>query len=69
LEGHLCITKELVMMLNSEEKHQVGCKLSEESIDDGLLVMLIDEYIFTASRLMVAQQKLSQKKYLRWYNL
>ena len=79
LEGHLCITKELIMMLSSDEKCQIGCKLIKEDTNsvtaaadeqqqqsqfDGLLVMLVDEYIFTASRVMVAQQKLSQRNIL-----
>ena len=71
LEGHLCIIKELVMMLNSDEKYRIGCKLINEDLNstddeqfDGLLVMLVDEYIFTASRVMVAQQKLSQRNIL-----
>lgn len=70
LEGHLCIIKELVMMLNSDEKYQIGCKMMNEDLNstdeqyDGLLVMLIDEYIFTSSKLMVAQQKLSQRNIL-----
>jgi len=71
LEGHLCLIKELVMMLNSDEKYRIGCKLISDDLNstddeqfDGLLVMLVDEYIFTASRVMVAQQKLSQRNIL-----
>lgn len=72
LEGHLCIIKELVMMLSPDEKYRIGCKLINDNLDstddneqyDGLLVMLVDEYIFTASRVMVAQQRLSQRNIL-----
>lgn len=71
LEGHLNIVKELVLMLNSEEKYKIGCKLTNSNDDpttdeqyDGLLIVLIDEYIFTASKLMVAQHKLSQRNNL-----
>lgn len=77
LEGHLYIVKELVMMLNSDEKYQIGCKLAtnedSNSSDEqfgGLLVMLVDDYIFTASRLMAAQHKLAQQRAISiWSNL
>lgn len=65
LEGHLCIIKELVMMLSSDEKYQIGCRpIGEDEQHGGLLVMLVDEYIFTASKVMTAQQKLSQRNIL-----
>lgn len=68
LEGHLCIIKELVMMLSSEEKYEIGCKSigdesgggSPDEQSGGLLVMLVDEYLFTASKVMAAQQKLAR---------
>lgn len=71
LEGHLCIIKELVMMLSADEKYQIGCRsasgdlsCSNDEQHGGLLVMLVDEYIFTASKVMAAQQKLSQRNIL-----
>lgn len=59
-------------MLSSDEKYQIGCRSVSEDltgpVDDaqhgGLLVMLVDEYIFTASKVMAAQQKLSQRNIL-----
>lgn len=60
LEGHLGIAKEIVALLTPEQKFEVGCDPSNKN-RDGLLRILIDEYIFPASRAMVLQQKSSHK--------
>ena len=52
LEGHLGITKEIISLLDSEQKFNVGC--DKDGIwgpaGQGLVTILIDEYIFPASR-------------------
>lgn len=63
LEGHLGITKEIISLLNSEMKHSVGCDPSgvwsktKTKTSRGMIKILIDEYIFPASRGMVLLQK------------
>lgn len=63
LEGHLGITKELIAMLTPEEKYNVGCDpkafYNGGQERGGMIKILIDEYIFPASRanLLIQQQK------------
>ncbi|RWS11107.1 putative ubiquitin carboxyl-terminal hydrolase FAF-X-like protein [Dinothrombium tinctorium] len=60
LEGHLGITKELIALLNSQQKYEVGCDSDNwhgNKNRKGMIKILIDEYIFPASRAMVLQQK------------
>ncbi|RWS27831.1 putative ubiquitin carboxyl-terminal hydrolase FAF-X-like protein [Leptotrombidium deliense] len=62
LEGHLGITKELICLLNSSQKFEVGCDGEQwlclaNKNRKGMIGILIDEYIFPASRAMVLQQR------------
>lgn len=50
LEGHLSITEELVSQLGPEAKFEVGHR-------QGMIHILIDEYILPASRAVVLQQQ------------
>lgn len=68
LEGHLGITKEVIAMLGSEDKFLIGCdpegQWTRSSKSRGLIKVLIDEYIFPASRSMVLLQKYAGKNVL-----
>ena len=61
LEGHLGITKEVIAFVNSEEKYSIGCdpdgRWSQTTKSKGLIRLLIDEYIFPASKAMVLLQR------------
>jgi ubiquitin carboxyl-terminal hydrolase 9/24 len=61
LEGHLGLTKEVIAMLDSDHKLMIGCdpegRWSKSSKSRGLIKLLIDEFIFPASRSMVLLQK------------
>ena len=59
LEGHLGITKEIVGFLTVDAKREVG------SGSGNLLRILIDEYIFPASRAMVIHMKTGQRPNLQ----
>ena len=59
LEGHLGITKEIVGFLSVDAKRDVG------SGSGNLLRILIDEYIFPASRAMVIHMKTGQRPNLQ----
>lgn len=55
LEGHLGITKEIVAQLSPEQKHLIGLAPADQG--QGLLHILVDEYIFSASKAMLLQQR------------
>lgn len=72
LEGHLGITKEIISLYSSETKHSIGCDPSGRwgsgsvastsgKASRGLIRILMDEYIFPASRAMVLIQRSSNK--------
>lgn len=70
LEGHLGITKEIISLYSynsPETKHSIGCDPSgrwssgTSKCPRGLIKILMDEYIFPASRAMVVIQRSSNK--------
>ena len=72
LEGHLGITKEIISLLDSEQKYDVGC--DKKGIwgpgGHGLITILIDEYIFPASRAicLITQQKNTNRTHVEEVN-
>ncbi|KAI1278141.1 putative ubiquitin carboxyl-terminal hydrolase FAF-X [Halotydeus destructor] len=62
LEGHLGLTKEIISSLDASQKFTAGHGLSTEPKGNGLLRILIDEYIFPASTAMVLKQSLSSSQ-------
>ena len=67
LEGHLGVTKEVISFLTSEAKYSIGCDHEGHWSRGtgvnarGLIKVLIDEYIFPASRAMVLQKNHQNK--------
>lgn len=68
LEGHLGITKEIISLLSTETKQSVGHLSSDATVSSedtssprGIIRILIDEYIFPASRAMVLIQRCDDK--------
>lgn len=63
MEGHLGVTKEIVSLISSDLKHSVGCDRdarwvrNKSSPTRGLIKLLIDEFIFPASRAIVLMNK------------
>jgi ubiquitin carboxyl-terminal hydrolase 9/24 len=53
LEGHLALTRELVMFLPPEKKEEIGC-------GSGLVRELVEDWIFPASKLWVAYSQTGQ---------
>ena len=47
LEGHLKIMKELIMLLNDEEKYKIGANFNDQC---GFIDFLMSEFLFTASK-------------------
>lgn len=72
LEGHLGITKEIVSLLDCEQKYDVGC--DKNGIwgpeGHGLITILIDEYIFPSSRAIYQtnQQKNANRTHVEEVN-
>ncbi|XP_054167467.1 probable ubiquitin carboxyl-terminal hydrolase FAF-X [Oppia nitens] len=72
LEGHLGITKEIISLLDFEQKYDVGCDMKgiwgQEG--HGLINILIDEYIFPASRAIFQtnQQKNTNRTHIEEVN-
>jgi len=51
LEGHLAITRELVLFLTTDKKLEIGC--SKGDVSGGLIRELVEDWIFPASKLWV----------------
>jgi ubiquitin carboxyl-terminal hydrolase 9/24 len=56
LEGHLALTRELVMFLTPEKKQEIGCS----SGGGGLVRELVQDWIFPASKLWLAYSQTGQ---------
>ncbi len=72
LEGHLGITKELISLLSPEQKYDVGCDQNGLWGQEkrGMIKILIDEYIFPASRAicLITQQKNTSRAHVEELN-
>ena len=51
LDGHLNITKELLLFQNAEKKYSIGCSLSTATNSHHLINDLVEHFIFPASYL------------------
>lgn len=57
LEGHLDLTRELVSLMPSQKKYELG---SDESRGVNLIKELVDDFVFSASRLMLQLRSTSE---------